>query len=92
MSIFATIWPAWTMSPSWTRIFSTRPGSFVVTSTWTDSIRPFPEAIPGGSAVSRACQACQARTPPPAKKASKRTQNVFPFIAVAPSEPLTRLP
>ena len=92
VSILATIWPARTMSPSRTRIVSTRPGSFVVTSTWTDSIRPFPEAIPGGSAAIRACQACQARTPPPAKNASKRTQNVLPFIAVAPNDPWTRLP
>jgi hypothetical protein len=91
VSIFATIWLARTMSPSRTRIFSTRPGSFVVTSTCTDSIRPFPEAIPGGSAASRACQACQARTPPPANNASNTTQNVFPFIAVPPNEPLTRL-
>ncbi len=84
MSIFATIWPAWTMSPSRTRIFSTRPGSFVVTSTWTDSIRPLPEAIPGGSALSRDCQACHASTPPPASNASKRTQKVLPVMAVTP--------
>ena len=31
----------------------TRPGSLVVTSTWTDSTRPLPAANPGGNALSR---------------------------------------
>ena len=53
VSSCTSTWPGFTSAPSSTRISLTRSGSLAETSTSFASIRPFPEAIPSGSAAWR---------------------------------------
>ena len=46
----ATTWPALTMSPSSASISAMRPANLVSMSISSASIRPLPQAMPGGNA------------------------------------------